>query len=72
MSESEVVIRVTVSEAVVLDEFLRRYSETDRLTIEDQAEQQALWNLQCLLEKSGNPGWPSLDHARAVLRGEVE
>jgi hypothetical protein len=59
-------------EAVVLNEFLCRFSETDHLTIEDQAEQQALWNLQCLFEKVGIPERPSLDDARAVLRGDVE
>ncbi len=30
---------------------LRRYSESDLLGIEDQAEQRALWNLECVLEK---------------------
>ena len=72
MSESEVVIRLTVPEAVVLDDLLRRYSETDRLTIEDQAEQRALWNLQCLFEREGDPSWPSLATARAALRDENE
>lgn len=72
MPESEVIIRLTASEAVVLDAFLRRYSETDQLAILDQAEQQALWNLQCVFEKVGDPSWPSLEEAQAVLRGEVE
>ncbi|MBS0205236.1 MAG: hypothetical protein JSS49_20215 [Planctomycetes bacterium] len=72
MSESEVVIRLTVPEAVVLDELLRRYSETDRLTIEDQAEQRALWNLQCLFEREADPARPSLATARATLRDEKE
>ena len=72
MLESEVVIRLTVPEAVVLDALLRRYSETDRLAIVDQAEQRALWNLQCLFEKIGDPSWPSLEEARAALRDEVE
>jgi hypothetical protein len=70
--DSEVVIRLTVPEAVVLDTFLRRYSETDRLMIADQAEQRALWNLQCVFEKVGDPSWPSLEEARAALRDAVE
>lgn len=32
-------------------EFISRYSETDQLIIEDQAEQRALWNLECRLQK---------------------
>jgi hypothetical protein len=72
MHNSEVVIRLTVPEAVVLDAFLRRYSETDRLNIADQAEQRALWNLQCVFEKVGDPSWPSLEEARAALRDAVE
>jgi hypothetical protein len=70
MPESEVVIRLTFDEAAVLDEFLRRYSQTDRLTIEDHAEQQALWNLQCLFEKLPDRNFPPLHLARAALRGE--
>jgi hypothetical protein len=69
MVDSYVTIRVTVTEAVVLDAFLRRYSDTDKLTIEDQAEQQALWNLQCLFEREGDrPTWPTLEEAREALR----
>ena len=72
MLESEVVIRLTVPEAVVLDALLRRYSETDQFTVVDQAEQRALWNLQCLFEKVGDPSWPPLEEARAALRDEAE
>jgi hypothetical protein len=38
-------------EALVLFEFLSRFSDTDELRVEDQAEQRALSNLCCLLEK---------------------
>jgi hypothetical protein len=69
MNEKEVTIRLTFAEAVVLDELLRRYSDTDILAIDDQAEQRALWNLTCLLERDGDrPIWPLLDEARAELR----
>ncbi|TWU06884.1 hypothetical protein CA54_52860 [Symmachiella macrocystis] len=71
MAESDVVIQITVPEAVVLDSFLRRFAETDELTIQDQAEQQVLWNLQCLFEKLTDREWPSIESASAVLRGEV-
>jgi hypothetical protein len=70
MTEKEVVIRLTVAEAVVLDRFLFRFSETDQLTIEDPSEEQALWNLQCVFEKTVDPNWPSLEHARKILRDE--
>jgi hypothetical protein len=73
MGSPEVTIRLTVAEAVVLDDLLRRYSQTDLLAIEDQAEQQALWNLQCLLEREGDrPLWPSISEARAELRESTE
>jgi hypothetical protein len=68
MAEKEVILRLTIPEAVVIDAFLRRFSETDRLAIEDPAEQQALWNLQCLFERAGDPAWPKLEEARAELR----
>ncbi len=42
---------ITNDEAIVLWNLLRRYSESDLLGTEDQAEQRALWNLECVLEK---------------------
>ena len=48
---SEVHLRLTPDEALVLFEFLSRYNDTDELRLEDQAKQRALWNLCCLLEK---------------------
>jgi hypothetical protein len=54
MSDSktnDVTITLTADEAVVLFEFLSRFSDTDKLTIEDQAEERALWNLCCVFEK---------------------
>jgi len=47
----DVTVTLTADEAVVLFEFLRRFSDTDKLTIEDQAEERALWNLCCVFEK---------------------
>jgi len=48
---NSVLIPLTEDEAVVLFEFLQRFSNTDKLLIEDQAEQRALWNLCCVFEK---------------------
>jgi hypothetical protein len=44
-------LELTADEALVLFDFLSRFSNTDGLAIEDPAEQRALWNVCCLLEK---------------------
>ncbi len=44
-------IELTGDEALVLFELLSRYSDSEALAIEDQAEQRVLWNLLCELEK---------------------
>lgn len=49
---NEIELKLTEDEAWMLFEFVRRYSDTDRLSIEDQAEQRALWNLCCVFEKT--------------------
>ncbi|MCD2453532.1 hypothetical protein GO003_024440 [Methylicorpusculum oleiharenae] len=46
----EVQFTITSDEAIVLFEFLQRFSNTDKLVIEDQAEERALWNLCCVFE----------------------
>jgi predicted CopG family antitoxin len=64
-------IDMTPSEAVLLDSILRRYSESNILTVENAAEQQCLWNIQCLIEKHGDqPVWPSLHDATSELTPE--
>ena len=70
----EAVIPLTRAEVVVLFDFLTRYSETDQLMIEDQAEQRVLWNLQCALERIILPGhpYPTLGEARRSLRDPLE
>ncbi|MEM1355686.1 MAG: hypothetical protein AAGC44_12750 [Planctomycetota bacterium] len=45
-------IELTHDEALVVFDFLTRFSDTDQLQIEDQAEQRALRNLQCVFEKA--------------------
>jgi hypothetical protein len=51
MSLEPISINFTKDEALVLFEFLSRFSETDKLSIEHQAEERALWNLTCIFEK---------------------
>jgi hypothetical protein len=48
----DVQITITADEAIVLFEILQRFSNTDKLVIEDQAEERALWNLCCVFEKN--------------------
>lgn len=49
---NEVELKLTEDEAWVLFEFTRRFSDTDQLTIKDQSEERALWNLCCIFEKT--------------------
>jgi hypothetical protein len=48
----EVNITLTEDEAWVLFELTRRFSDSEKLDIQDQAEERALWNLCCIFEKS--------------------
>jgi hypothetical protein len=45
------IFELTDNEALVIFEFLSRFSETSKLDIIDQAESRALWNLRAVLEK---------------------
>jgi hypothetical protein len=64
-------IDMTPAEAVLLDSILHRYSTSDKLIVENSAEQQCLWNVECLLEKHGNrPVWPSHEDAVNELTPE--
>ena len=51
IEQSDVKITLTSDEALVLFDFLQRFSETEKLEITDQAEERALWNLCCLFRK---------------------
>lgn len=60
----DVKITITKDEALVLFDFLSRFSNTDVLTIQDQAEKRALWNLTCVFERvlvePFSTEWPSI------------
>ena len=47
---SDVQLTLTHNEALVLFEVFSRFSDNGLLGTQDQSEQRALWNLQCLLE----------------------
>ncbi len=76
MSDS-VQLELTGDEALVLFEFLARFDENEKLTLEDQAEEKTLWILHGLLEKQlveiFDPSYKSLvESARERLRDPVE
>lgn len=61
----------------MLFELLSRYSDSGQLNIIDQAEQRALWNLCCILEKKSVAPFnmeygQALSEARARLRDEEQ
>lgn len=49
--EEKVQINLSKNEAIVLFEFLSRFSNEDVLEISDQSESRVLWNMLCDLEK---------------------
>lgn len=51
MAGDQISLELSKDEALVLFEFLSRFSEHDKLQIEDQAEVRALWDVQAMLEK---------------------
>ena len=71
----QVNLTLTGSDALVLFEFLSRFGGSDELTIEDPAEERALWDLTAQLEKvlvePFDPNWVDiLARARRRVRGE--
>jgi hypothetical protein len=75
MNNDDVKIELTKDEALVLFEFLQRFSENDELVIEHQSEERALWNLTCVLEKALSEPFRAdyskiLESARERLRDE--
>ncbi len=75
--QNQIDVPLTPDEALVLFDFVSRYSDTGELRIEDQAEQRVLWDLCCLLEKElvepFNPDYMKLlQSARDRLRDKPE
>ncbi|HEY1379487.1 MAG TPA: hypothetical protein VGF55_21975 [Gemmataceae bacterium] len=72
MSESQVNVSLTKAEAIVLVEFLLRFRDQDRLTIEHEGERQSLWDLCCVVERQipelFDPQWKVLvEQARIAI-----
>lgn len=77
MKSDEVTLVLARDEALVLFEFLSRFSDTNKLSIIDQAEERALWNLTCVLEKVlvepfGTDYEERIRQARERLRDSVD
>ena len=75
MAEEDVKITLTRDEALVLFEFLSRYSDDkEELRIIDQSEQRVLWDIQAMLESTlvepiNNPNYEErIARARAAVR----
>jgi len=76
--EDDVTITFSRDEAIVLFEFLSRYSEAPHeLRIADQSEQRVLWDIQATLESElhepiNNPSYEErVARARAAVRDEA-
>jgi hypothetical protein len=70
-------LELTGDEALVLFEFLARFDDNNMLAVQDQAEERALWNLHCVLQKQlveiFHPDYKELlTAARDRLRDPVE
>ncbi len=71
--EDKITIELSQNEALVLFEFLSRFSDEAELHIEDQAEERVLWDMCCVLEKHlvqpFSPDYEALlEKARADVR----
>ncbi len=51
MSETQALLHLNQSQALMLFEFLSRFSQDGRLAIEHQAEERVLWDLCAILER---------------------
>jgi len=76
-SDEPVVLKLSPARALVLFDFLWRFSQTNQLEIRDRAEARVLWDLGCDLEKMlAEPFAPNgaelLQKARDAVRDSVE
>jgi hypothetical protein len=72
MANEKVIIELSHSEALVLFEFVSRFSNDENLEIVDQAEERVLWNVCASLEKIlAEPFSPSYSDLLSKAREEV-
>jgi hypothetical protein len=51
MKDEQITLELTNAEALVLFEWLARVDSSKLLPFEDQAEQEVLWRVECMLER---------------------
>ena len=69
---SAIQLSLSRDEAIVIFEFLSRYSDTGSLSIEDQAEQRVLWDMCASLESQlHEPISPNYDEILRNSRDSV-
>jgi len=72
MAKDKVTIELSPSEALVLFEFVSRFSQDGELEIMDQAEERVLWDVCSLLERAlSEPFLPNYSNLLAKARDEV-
>ncbi len=72
MSKDKVKIELSPSEALVLFEFVSRFSQDGKLEVRDQAEERILWDVCSVLESElGEPLQQNYISALAKAREEV-
>lgn len=74
-TDDEIMLPLSKSEALVLFEFARRFTEVGKLDLAHPSEKQALWNLACILESQlGEPFQKNyqsqLERARTELNSD--
>lgn len=65
-------IELTEAEAIVLSDFLYKNTNQEKvLSLENKAQRQALWNLECLLEKKLPPKFDVFQAEKEVLKENI-
>lgn len=71
-SQQPVHLELSADEALVFFEFVSRFTDSDQLSIADQAEARALWNLCGRLERQlSEPFSPRYSELLAEARGRL-
>ena len=71
-SQQPVHLELSADEALVFFEFVSRFTDSDQLSIADQSEARALWNLCGRLEKQlSEPFSPRYSELLAQARGRL-
>lgn len=72
LDQSPIALELSYAEALVLFELTSRFSKTDQLAIEHRAEERALWDICCQLERVlAEPSHRDYRELLAAARDEV-